>query len=97
MKKISLSLMLAAALCACSPQYDWRGYRSNEAPYAVLFKPSHGGRILRNQQAGGFSPKAAYIFKKQLEEAEGRVEILLKKADGKLAAEPFEPEAESGS
>jgi exodeoxyribonuclease VII small subunit len=31
---------------------------------------------------------------KQLEQAEGRVEILLKKADGKLAAEPFEPEAE---
>jgi exodeoxyribonuclease VII small subunit len=32
---------------------------------------------------------------KQLEEAEGRVEILLKKADGKFAAEPFEPEGES--
>ncbi|HTZ31474.1 MAG TPA: exodeoxyribonuclease VII small subunit [Methylomirabilota bacterium] len=32
---------------------------------------------------------------KQLEEAEGRVEILLKKADGKLAAEPFEPESKS--
>lgn len=32
---------------------------------------------------------------KQLEEAEGRVEILLKKADGKLAAEPFEPETKS--
>jgi exodeoxyribonuclease VII small subunit len=32
---------------------------------------------------------------KQLEEAEGRVEILLKKADGKLTAEPFEPEEES--
>jgi exodeoxyribonuclease VII small subunit len=32
---------------------------------------------------------------KQLEEAEGRVEILLKKADGKLTAEPFEPEAEN--
>jgi len=31
---------------------------------------------------------------KQLEEAEGRVEILLKKADGKLVAEPFEPENE---
>ena len=31
---------------------------------------------------------------KQLEEAEGRVEILLKKADGKLAAEPFEAETE---
>jgi exodeoxyribonuclease VII small subunit len=32
---------------------------------------------------------------KQLEEAEGRVEILLKKADGKLAAEAFEPETEN--
>ena len=34
---------------------------------------------------------------KQLEEAEGKVEILLKKADGKLAAEPFEPEGENES
>ena len=32
---------------------------------------------------------------KQLEEAEGRVEILLKKADGKIAAEPFDPEEEN--
>ena len=32
---------------------------------------------------------------KQLEEAEGRVEILLKKADGKLVAEPFEPEKDA--
>ena len=32
---------------------------------------------------------------KQLEEAEGRVEILLKKANGKMSAEPFEPEEES--
>jgi exodeoxyribonuclease VII small subunit len=31
---------------------------------------------------------------KQLEEAEGKVEILLKKADGRLVAEPFEPEGE---
>jgi exodeoxyribonuclease VII small subunit len=29
---------------------------------------------------------------KQLADAEARVEILLKKADGKLTAEPFEPE-----
>jgi exodeoxyribonuclease VII small subunit len=34
---------------------------------------------------------------KQLEEAEGRVEILLKKTDGKLAAEPFDPEREGES
>jgi len=31
---------------------------------------------------------------KQLEQAEGRVEMLLKKADGKIATEPFEPEAD---
>jgi len=31
---------------------------------------------------------------KQLEEAEGRVEILLKKADGKMVAQPFQPEGE---
>ena len=30
------------------------------------------------------------VCQKQLEEAEGRVEILLKKADGKLVAEPFQ-------
>jgi len=40
------------------------------APYAVLLKPSHGGRILRGDERGGFSPQAAYIFKKQLEEAD---------------------------
>jgi exodeoxyribonuclease VII small subunit len=34
---------------------------------------------------------------KRLEEAEGRVEILLKKADGKLAAEPLEPEGQANS
>jgi exodeoxyribonuclease VII small subunit len=32
---------------------------------------------------------------KQLEEAEGRVEILLKKADGKIAGEPFAAEEDS--
>lgn len=42
------------------------------APYVVLFKPSHGLRILRNE-AAGFSPKAAYIFRKQLEEADAIV------------------------
>jgi exodeoxyribonuclease VII small subunit len=34
---------------------------------------------------------------KQLEEAEGKVEILLRKADGKIVAEPFEPEKENPS
>lgn len=39
------------------------------APYGVILKPSHGVRILRGD-AGGFSPKAEYIFRKQLEEAD---------------------------
>jgi G3E family GTPase len=43
------------------------------APYPVLFKPSHGLRILRNEAGAGFSPKAAYIFRKQLEEADAIV------------------------
>lgn len=33
---------------------------------------------------------------KQLEEAEGRVEILLKKADGKITAVPFDVDNENG-
>jgi hypothetical protein len=44
----------------------------------VLFKPSHGLKILRGGSGAGFSPKAAYIFKKQLEEADA---ILLNRID----------------
>lgn len=40
------------------------------APYAVILKPSHGLRILDPTRNVGFSPKAAYIFTKQLEEAD---------------------------
>lgn len=39
-------------------------------PLAVLMKPEHGAKILRNDSGGGFSPQAAYIFLKQLEEAD---------------------------
>ncbi|OYW15454.1 MAG: cobalamin biosynthesis protein P47K, partial [Planctomycetales bacterium 12-60-4] len=48
------------------------------APYAVILKPSQGRRILRNEVGSGFSPKAAYIFEKQLEEADL---ILINRAD----------------
>lgn len=40
------------------------------APLAVLLKPEHGRKILSDMPGGGFSPKAAYIFLKQLEEAD---------------------------
>ena len=36
--------------------------------------------------------KLSEVCHNQLEEAEGRVEILVKKAGGKVVAEPFEPE-----
>jgi Ni2+-binding GTPase involved in maturation of urease and hydrogenase len=47
-------------------------------PYSVILKPSHGRRILRNEEGAGFSPKAAYIFRKQIEEADA---ILLNRID----------------
>jgi G3E family GTPase len=40
------------------------------APYGVIIKPSHGLKILKNVSKGGFSPQAAYIFRKQIEEAD---------------------------
>ena len=52
------------------PLRDLYGDRFEVAPYPVLFKPSHGLKILKNETGSGFSPKAAYIFRKQLEEAD---------------------------
>jgi CobW/HypB/UreG, nucleotide-binding domain len=60
------------------PIKDLYGGQLEVAPYAVLFKPSHGLKILRHEKAGGFSPKAAYIFRKQLEEADA---ILVNRVD----------------
>ncbi len=40
------------------------------APYGVILKPSHGLKILRGESTSGFSPKANYIFRKQIEEAD---------------------------
>jgi len=60
------------------PLKDLYGARFDVAPYAVLFKPSHGLKILRNETGSGFSPKASYIFRKQLEEADA---VLLNRVD----------------
>jgi G3E family GTPase len=54
------------------------------APYAVILKPSHGRRILKGEKGAGFSPKAAYILRKQLEEADA---ILVNRIDELDAAE----------
>ena len=54
------------------------------APYGVILKPSHGLKILRRDSQGGFSPKAEYIFRKQLEEADF---IILNRIDELTAIE----------
>jgi G3E family GTPase len=56
------------------------------APLAVLLKPEHGQKILRGQAGLGFSAKAAYIFLKQIEEADV---IVMNKID-KLSADERE-------
>ena len=53
------------------------GDRYELAPLAVLCKPEHGQKILGGS-TGGFTPQAAYIFLKQLEEAQV---IVLNKVD----------------
>ena len=72
------------------PLKDLYGDRFQVAPYAVLFKPSHGLRILRDEKSAGFSPKAAYIFRKQLEEADAiainRIDEMTPAAVEELAA-----------
>jgi hypothetical protein len=44
--RLVISLVAAALLSACNPKYDWRDYRSSDAPYAVLFpgKPASFSR-----------------------------------------------------
>lgn len=60
------------------PLYRLYRERFAVAPYGVILKPSHGRRILGGDPRQGFSPQAAYIFKKQLEEADF---ILLNRID----------------
>jgi G3E family GTPase len=64
------------AATVLQPLLGLYGEKFSVAPYAVICKPSHGLRILRG--GGGFAPSAAYIFKKQLEEADA---VLLNRAD----------------
>jgi Ni2+-binding GTPase involved in maturation of urease and hydrogenase len=72
------------------PLQDLYGARFSVAPYAVVFKPSHGLKILRNDSGAGFSSKAAYIFRKQLEEADV---VLLNRIDEMTPAAVEEVEA----
>jgi G3E family GTPase len=56
-------------------------------PLVVLVKPEHGRKILSGDESFGFSPKAAYIFLKQIEEADI---VVINKIDKLTAAERHE-------
>ncbi|MCG8450402.1 MAG: cobalamin biosynthesis protein P47K [Pirellulales bacterium] len=62
------------------------GDRYTLSPLTVLCKPEHGRKILGGG-SGGFSPQAAYIFSKQLEEADV---VALNKIDRLTAARQAE-------
>jgi hypothetical protein len=71
--------------------------RFDVAPYGVIVKPSHGRKILGGKQGSGFSSKAGYIFKKQIEEADfaiiNRIDELSRAECDELAGllEKFQP------
>lgn len=52
------------------PMRELFGDRFEMGPLVVLLKPIHGKKILSQSKGKGFSPKAEYIFLKQLEEAD---------------------------
>ncbi|MFT5299290.1 MAG: hypothetical protein ACI87E_000312 [Mariniblastus sp.] len=52
------------------PMRELFGDRFELGPLVVLLKPGHGKKILAAEKGKGFSPKAEYIFLKQLEEAD---------------------------
>jgi G3E family GTPase len=59
---------LAATVVA--PFRKLYGEHYSVAPYSVLVDPLRARQILLERGFGGFSPKVAYIFQKQLEEAD---------------------------
>ena len=66
------------------PLQQLYGDQYEVGPLAVLLKPDHGQKILSGASDVGFSPKAAYIFLKQLEEADV---VVINKVDLLSAAE----------
>jgi len=81
-----LDILLAEPVGSCTdlvatvlePLRQLHGKDYSIGPLTVLLKPEHGQKILRTEEGVGFSPKAAYIFLKQLEEADI---VVVNKAD----------------
>ena len=60
------------------PLKELFGAEFDVAPYAVILKPGHASKVLGNEGGTGFSPKAEYILRKQLEEADA---VLINRVD----------------
>ena len=69
------------------PMKELLGDRFELGPLVVLLKPEHGMKILGSANGKGFSPKAEYIFLKQLEEADA---IVINKIDKLTPAQTSE-------
>ncbi|MFO0980202.1 MAG: GTP-binding protein [Planctomycetota bacterium] len=79
---------LAATVVA--PLRKLHGDRYEVAPYSVLVDPTRARQIVLERGFGGFSAKVAYIFQKQLEEADviglNKVDLLAAPARAELVA-----------
>ncbi len=66
------------------------GDRYSVAPYSVLVDPNRARQIILQRGFGGFSQKVAYIFQKQLEEADviglNKIDLLSPRERGELLA-----------
>ena len=69
------------------PMRELFGDRFELGPLIVLLKPTHGRKILADKKGRGFSPKAEYIFLKQLEEADAIAINKIDRMDGDAANE----------
>jgi hypothetical protein len=59
-----MAVAVATAVSACSPQFDWRDFRSAEAPYSVLFpgKPAtHTRTVDLDGRAAAMTMTAAEV------------------------------------
>ncbi len=66
------------AATVLEPLRQIHGDQYDLGPLTVLLKPEHGRKILHASGGVGFSPKAAYIFLKQIEESDI---VVIHKAD----------------
>ena len=72
------------------PMQQMYGDHFAVAPLTVLVDPVRARKVLTNEKRGGFSPKVAYIYRKQLEEADAiainKIDALSEPESAEIAA-----------